>query len=206
MPDFSIEDSFTPNVCGLDEVGRGPLAGPVVAACVVIPPDIRALPFIAKIKDSKKLSKPKLVELYKAITAHCPYRLHAASVEDIDGLNILHASMMAMAEAIRAMECDIAHALVDGNRLPPNLSVPATAVVKGDHVSTTIAAASIVAKVTRDRIMADLAGEFPHYGWDRNAAYPTREHLEAIELHGITPHHRRSFGPVKRYLERVQAV
>ncbi len=199
MPDFSLEDAIDGVVCGLDEVGRGPLAGPVVAACVVVPDDVRGMEFVGSLRDSKKLSKKKLVALHALITAHCPYAAVRVEAEEIDRVNILQASLLAMARSLEQMDVRIDHALVDGNKLP-DVPCPATAVIKGDNVSSSIAAASIVAKVTRDRIMADLAVEHPHYGWERNAAYPTKEHLDALKVHGVTMHHRRSFAPVKRAL------
>ena len=199
MADFSIEDQYEGIVCGLDEVGRGPLAGPVVAACVVIPHEKRTLNFIADIKDSKKVSVKKREELYQLITSHFPYALSAISPQEIDELNILQASLTAMKRAHDKID-GITHALVDGNKVP-KLSSLAIPVIKGDQKSKTIAAASIIAKVYRDRIMQKLANEHPHYGWERNAGYPTAEHRQALLVHGITPHHRRSFAPVRKILE-----
>ncbi len=202
MPDFSLEDNIEGKVCGLDEVGRGPLAGPVVAACVYIPNDVRALPFTLELKDSKKLSKPKLAELYELIIAHCPYAISEMSPVVIDEVNISQASLRAMAEALSGMPLPLDHALVDGNRMPQGLICPATTVIKGDNVSSSIAAASIVAKVHRDRIMKKLAEEHPYYGWESNAGYPSPQHLAGIDAHGITPHHRKSFAPVRNFIER----
>lgn len=201
-PDFSIENQLEGMPCGLDEVGRGPLSGAVVAACVLIPPHLRALPFVSEIRDSKKLSFAKLEKLYDAITENFPYSIAEISPQEIDEINILQASLKAMCIASENIK-SATHALVDGNKLP-KLSIPATAVVKGDAKSVSIAAASIVAKVHRDRLMTRLAVEYPHYGWERNVGYPTAEHLAAIERHGITPHHRRSFAPVRRYLQNIQ--
>lgn len=198
MPDFSFENEIGGLVCGIDEVGRGPLAGPVVTACVYVPDDVREFGFIQQIQDSKKLSKPKLLELYVLIKEHCTVGIGQCSPAEIDELNILWATMEAMKRAYLDMGREYDHALIDGNRIPPEMPCPATAVVKGDGRSVSIAAASIVAKVTRDQIMAELGREYPQYGWERNAAYPTKEHKVAIEAHGVTPHHRRSFGPVKR--------
>ncbi len=200
MPDLSLERSISGPVCGLDEVGRGPLAGPVVAACVVIPEECYALPFIAGIKDSKKLSAAKLENLFTLITDHFPHAVAEISVTEIDKINILQASMKAMSKACRALPAAPVHALVDGNRCP-DLPCPAQAVIKGDNISTSIAAASILAKVTRDRLMAELAREHPYYGWERNVGYPSKEHLEAINRHGITPHHRKSFAPIRNFIE-----
>lgn len=201
MPDFSCEEAMSgARVCGIDEVGRGPLAGPVVAACVFIPEGRRTDPFIQHIQDSKKLSKPKLAHTRTWIEEHCIYGIGMASVEEIDTRNILNASLLAMERSLAATGELFNHALIDGNRIPANLPCPATAVIKGDSRSRSIAAASILAKTTRDALMTDLAKAHPHYGWERNAAYPTREHLIAITQHGITPHHRKSFGPVKKHL------
>lgn len=201
MPDFSMEDEYDGLACGLDEVGRGPLAGPVVAACVYIAPERRDLPFVTEIRDSKKLSRAKLDLLYEQICGHFSFGVAACSPGEIDDLNILWASMRAMERAYEAMPAPLPYALVDGNRLPRALPCAARAVVKGDGLSVSIAAASIVAKVTRDRMMEALAKEHPCYGWERNVGYPTREHLEAIQNYGVTEYHRKSFGPVRKFLE-----
>lgn len=204
-PDFFYEDLHDGPVCGLDEVGRGPLAGPVVAACVHIPYALRNLEFVPDIRDSKTLSKQKLEYLYACITQNFIWSVAEVGPREIDAINILQASLKAMAMAMQQSGQTYAHALVDGNRLP-NLPCPPTAIVKGDSHSVSIAAASIIAKVTRDRLMGALHLEFPVYGWDRNVGYPTHEHLESIARYGITPHHRRSFGPVRTYLERQISV
>ncbi|MCB9983972.1 MAG: ribonuclease HII [Rhodospirillales bacterium] len=226
MPDFSLENDFGGPVCGLDEVGRGPLAGPVVAACVYIPDELRALPFVCEIRDSKALSEKRLAALYEQITGHFVWAVAEKSPAEIDEINILQASLRAMEEAFLLMSSllsetnggsfpnmldqrslDFArndnkewYALVDGNKLPPGLPCPAMAVVKGDDKSVSIAAASIVAKVTRDRLMRALHQEYPHYGWDSNVGYPSKAHLAGIERYGITQHHRKSFGPVKNFI------
>ena len=207
--DFSLENAHDGIVCGLDEVGRGPLAGPVVAACVYIPPESRDLKFIEYIKDSKKLYESKRTLIFTDINKHCHVGIAECSPAEIDELNILWASMKAMKRAYMNMAAEMAaksgltpnFALIDGNRLPPDMPCAAQSVVKGDAKSKSIAAASIIAKVTRDRYMAEIADAHPHYGWESNSAYPTKQHLEAIEAHGITEHHRKSFGPVRRYLE-----
>lgn len=203
--DFSLENKHEGIVCGLDEVGRGPLAGPVVAACVYIPPEMRDLQFINIIKDSKKLSDKKRILAFEEINKYCAVGIGECSPAEIDELNILWASMEAMKRAYADM-CDASGliptlALVDGNRIPPDMTCSAEAVVKGDAKSKSIAAASIIAKVTRDRYMSEIAAEYPHYGWESNSAYPTKQHLEAINIHGITPYHRKSFGPVRKFLE-----
>lgn len=204
--DFSLEEQYNGLVCGLDEVGRGPLAGPVVAACAVIPKEMRSLEFIVHIKDSKKVAPKKREMLYDAITEHFPYAISILSPEEIDEHNILQASLLAMTKAhdeVVSSGITLKHALVDGNKLPI-MATPASAIVKGDGKSKTIAAASIIAKVYRDRIMQGLAVEFPNYGWERNAGYPTKQHREALLKFGVTPHHRRSFAPVRRILESTQ--
>lgn len=207
MADFSLENTHDGLVCGIDEVGRGPLAGPVVAACVHIPSPIRTYEFIKQIQDSKKLSKSKLLTVRTDIIAHCPYGIGLCTPEEIDELNILWASMLAMRRAFddfkrKISSSDDIHCLVDGNRIPKDLPAPASAIVKGDSKSKSIAAASILAKVHRDQIMQDLADSHPEYGWAKNAAYPTKEHLQALQIHGITKHHRKSFKPVKALLSQ----
>lgn len=202
MPDFSLEQSISGNVCGLDEVGRGPLAGPVVAACVYVPEEAYALPFVSEIKDSKKLSKTKLAELYALITEHFTHAICEVSPQEIDQINILQASLLAMKNAYTQVSCTaLHHALVDGRQIPKGLPCGATPVIKGDNISTSIAAASVIAKVHRDRTMKKLAEAHPHYGWESNAGYPSPQHLAAIDVHGITEHHRKSFAPVKNFLE-----
>ncbi|MCC6598264.1 MAG: ribonuclease HII [Alphaproteobacteria bacterium] len=199
-PDFCLEDGFNGPVCGLDEVGRGPLAGPVVAACVHIPEDSRTLPFVPRIRDSKKLSTIKLGELNTLIRQHCLWSIAEIGPEEIDEINILQASLKAMRLACAGAGQTFAHALVDGNRTPHALPCPASAIIGGDARSISIAAASIIAKAHRDALMRELHAQHPYYGWDRNAGYPTAEHREAIMRHGITRHHRRSFGPVRGYI------
>ncbi|MGH1376849.1 MAG: ribonuclease HII [Alphaproteobacteria bacterium] len=202
MTDFSLEEEHTGTVCGLDEVGRGPLAGPVVAACVVIPKGKRTLDFIADIQDSKKLSLKKREHLYQKITEHFPYAISEISPKEIDEINILQASLQAMKTAFNEIQ-DIDHALVDGNKAP-DLSCPTTTVIKGDAKSKTIAAASIIAKVHRDRVMQNLANRHPHYGWANNSGYPTKQHREALIEYGITEHHRKTFAPVRKIIESQQ--
>lgn len=204
MADFSYEDGYEGIVCGVDEVGRGPLCGPVVAACVVIPKDKRDMDFIADIKDSKKLSAQKREALYDKIIAHFPHAIAAISPQEIDEINILQASLKAMKIACETIP-HLDHALIDGNKAPA-LSCTHTTIVKGDSKSKSIAAASILAKVYRDRLMHKLHQEFPDYGWMNNAGYPTKEHRDALLTHGITKHHRRSFAPVRKIIESLQKV
>ena len=193
VPDFDREGRLPQPVAGVDEAGRGSWAGPVIAAAVVLDP--ARIP--DGLDDSKKLSPSRRTQLMARLMDAALTGVGSADVGDIDRLNILEATMLAMARAVDALPVAPAHALIDGNRVP-KLACPATAVVRGDAASLSIAAASIVAKVTRDRIMADLARSFPDYGWQRNAGYGTREHARALEHLGSTPHHRRSFSPVSR--------
>ena len=195
MPDMSLEQQAAGPVAGVDEVGRGPLAGPVMAAAVVIPPAAAALLIDAGLDDSKRLSAKKRRALYQILTKSCICAIGAGSIADIERLNILGASMLAMRRAVLALPVTPALALVDGNRLP-DIPCPASAIVGGDGISLSIAAASVVAKVVRDRAMAALAARYPGYGWERNAGYGTREHQEALRRFGATPHHRQSFAPV----------
>lgn len=200
MPDFSfetdaIENGTTP-VAGVDEVGRGPLSGPVVAAAVILNPD--NIP--AGLADSKKLTAKRREALFDLIVETSQYHVAEASVEEIDQINILNASLLAMRRALDGLPRLPALALIDGNRLPPDLPYPGNAIVKGDDRSLSIAAASIIAKVTRDRLMASLAVEFPGYGWENNAGYGTKQHLMGLNRLGVTPHHRVSFKPVHNIL------
>lgn len=201
-PDLSIEGAFGGPVCGIDEAGRGPLAGPVVAACVHIPESAKPLPFWREVRDSKALSAKKRAILEAQIRESGFFGIGTASPEEIDGLNIHHATLLAMRRACEAMNDNFrlapAAVLVDGKFVPPGLPCEAKAVVKGDSLSLSIAAASIVAKTVRDRLMAALHEQFPAYGWARNAGYGTAEHLAALRTHGVTIHHRRSFAPVAK--------
>ncbi len=234
-PDPDFDPGFPGPVCGLDEVGRGPLAGPVVAACVHIPESAQDLPFWQEVKDSKKLSPKARDRLFDLIRAHASYGIAECSVAEIDRMNILQASLHAMTRAYAAMTTRressfprrresfsamppedprfhgddnnvlisaprMATALIDGNQSPKDLPCPTQCIVKGDSKSRSIAAASILAKVTRDRLMITLAKDYPAYGWEKNMGYPAPAHLEALRLHGPTPHHRTSFAPIKHAL------
>ena len=200
MPDYSVERMLyargAREIAGVDEAGRGPLAGPVTAAAVVL--DANALP--SGINDSKKLGPKARDRLLEEIVASAKVSVAHASVEEIDKLNILHASLLAMERAVAGLSGTPDHVLIDGNVVPGSLGCSATALVKGDARSLSVAAASIAAKIARDRIMEDLAREFPGYGWERNAGYPTKAHREALAVLGITPHHRRSFKTVRELL------
>lgn len=196
MPDLSHEQATGGRVAGIDEAGRGPWAGPVVAAAVVL--NREAIP--AGLNDSKKLSAKKRDQLFEQINATAQVGIGQASVDEIDQRNILNATYLAMTRAVAALPTLPDHLLIDGNQLPDDLPCPAEAVIKGDGKSLSIAAASIIAKVTRDRIMANLARSFPAYGWERNAGYGTAQHREALNLVGVSPHHRRSFAPIHRLM------
>lgn len=205
-PDFSFEAAALARglspVCGVDEVGRGPLAGPVTAAAVILDP--ARIP--AGLGDSKTLSSTKRERLFAEIMATAQVSVAHASVDEIDTLNILRASHLAMERAVAGLATPPAHALIDGNLIPAGLKGRAEAIVKGDAKSLSIAAASIIAKVTRDRIMVDLAQQHPGYGWEANAGYPTKEHLAALLNLGVTPWHRRSFRPVHNILYQELSV
>ncbi len=192
MPDFSIEDSYNGIIAGVDEAGRGPWAGPVVAAAVII--NKNSVP--KGINDSKKLTALKREKLYEEIISSCHFGVGIASVEEIDSLNILNASMLAMQRAFANLPVAADIVLVDGNKAP-DLKVKAIPIIKGDSISISIAAASIIAKVTRDRMMLSLAAQFPYYAWERNSGYGTKAHQDGIKFNGITMHHRKSFKPIQ---------
>lgn len=200
MPDFSIESGHSGIIAGVDEAGRGPLAGPVIAAAVILDPN-RLHPSIA---DSKKLSAKNREEIHAFLLEHARTGVGAASVEEIDRLNILQASLLAMQRAVAALGIAPDIALIDGNKAP-TLACKTLAVVKGDCKSLSIAAASIVAKVTRDQLMCELARECPGYGWEKNAGYGTSAHYDGLALRGVTIHHRRSFAPIRQLLEAAAA-
>jgi ribonuclease HII len=201
MPDFKIERQCQGLVCGIDEAGRGPLAGPVVAAAVIL--DSRRFPKTLRdgLDDSKVLTREQREACYRALR-RCAARgaarigVGAASTLEIDRVNILRAALLAMARAVAVLGVRPDTALVDGSISPP-LSCAVRTVVRGDGLSFSIAAASVVAKVTRDRIMRGLAPRYPGYGWETNVGYATQEHGEAIRRLGVTCHHRRSFAPVR---------
>jgi ribonuclease HII len=201
MPDFRIESELGGVVAGLDEVGRGPFAGPVVAAAVILDPARLAPRLRRELDDSKKVrpaARRALADMVRqqAERGEAAIGIGIAEVAEIDRLNILNATFLAMVRAHEALGRSSDWALVDGNRPPPGLPCPVRCLVGGDGISLSVAAASVVAKVHRDALMADLADRFPGYGWERNAGYGTREHRDALIRLGVTPHHRRSFAPV----------
>ncbi len=195
-PDLSLENEYSGAIAGIDEVGRGPFAGPVVAAAVVLDPN--NIP--EGIQDSKKLSLKKREILFDQIMQHAKVGIGSASVTEIDQLNILQATFIAMRRAVGSLPIAPDVALVDGNK-DPDLGIKTRTIVKGDSKSLSIAAASIVAKVTRDREMLTLSKTYPHYGWEKNAGYGTAEHRKGLSLFGVTPQHRRSFAPIRKILE-----
>lgn len=203
LPNFEFETKLHKqgyqNVAGVDEVGRGPLAGPVYAAAVILGPG--KIP--TGLNDSKKLSGKNRNSVLESILEYADVSIASASEREIEQINILQASHLAMVRAVAGLKKKPDYVLVDGNLIPQDLRIPATAVIKGDARSLSIAAASIVAKVKRDLVMSDLAQHYPGYGWEKNAGYPTTEHLKALQDLGVTPHHRRTFKPVHNILYQV---
>lgn len=185
-------------VGGVDEVGRGPLIGPVVTACVVLPHDF----VLEGLTDSKKLTEKKREQFYDYIVEHAVcVKIGMCSPERIDEINIYQASREAMIEAIEkvAKEIPLGHVLVDA--MPMDIDIDTTSIIKGDAKSITIAAASVIAKVTRDRMMIELDHKYPMYGFGKHKGYPTKQHLEAIETYGLIEGYRKTYGPVKKILE-----
>lgn len=205
MPTFDPEDQLGPWVAGVDEAGCGPWAGPVVAGAVLFDRSQVNLadPFFKIVNDSKTLSKKTRHVLFDYLSQGNGKCLHVgigmATVAEIDKINIRQAALLAMTRAVENLKIPPQGVVADGLYCP-KINLPAKAWVKGDSLSFSIAAASIVAKVTRDHLMEKLAQEHPVYGWDRNAGYGTKDHQVAIEIHGITPHHRTSFAPIKRWV------
>lgn len=194
MPDFSFEKEANINgyklVCGVDEAGRGPLAGPVCAAAVILPLEVE----INGLNDSKKLTEKKREELFPIILKKAvSYSISFASVEEIEQYNILGATFIAMNRAINGLDIKPDFALIDGNRTPTDCPVPTKTVVKGDYLSMSIAAASVLAKVSRDRLMLELDEKYPMYNFKKHKGYGTKEHIELIRRYGVSECHRPSF-------------
>lgn len=194
MPDMSLESKLRDGgfraVCGVDEAGRGPLAGPVSAAAVILPENCD----IDGLNDSKKLTERKREELFDIIKEKAiAYGIAFASVEEIDKFNILNATFLAMNRAIEALQMPADFALIDGNRIPKDIKIPCETVIKGDAKSSSIAAASVLAKVTRDRLMLSLDSEYPQYNFKKHKGYGTKDHRELIIKHGPCKIHRISF-------------
>lgn len=199
-PNFELEQALLERghirIAGVDEVGRGPLAGPVVAAAVILNP--KDIP--EGLNDSKKLTAKRRAALDAEIRSSAEFAIAEATVAEIDEINILRASHLAMVRAVEALTPAPDFLLIDGNMIPRGMKIPSQAVVKGDARSVSIAAASILAKNWRDQVMVDLAQQHPGYGWETNAGYPSKQHKEALQNLGVTPHHRRSFKPVHNIL------
>lgn len=205
MPSWEMEDKYSGVVCGIDEAGRGPWVGPVAAGAVAflnrkINPEL-----LKNLDDSKKLSAAKREKLYdlildEASAGHLIYGIGLASAAEIDRLNILQATFLAMQRAAQQLTPAPTQALIDGNRLPSQFICPTACCIGGDGKSYSIAAASILAKVYRDRLMQKLAHQYPYYGFEKNAGYGTKDHIEGIRQHGLTPEHRQSYKPIKNYL------
>lgn len=206
MPDFSFENLYKGIVVGIDEAGRGPWAGPVAAGAVVIQDQALSELLLKELNDSKKLSAKKREILYKELLSEqskgklC-IGIGLASCCEIDELNILQATFLAMKRAVDNLPIKPDVALVDGNQTPKCLDCKIKTVIKGDAKSMSIAAASIVAKVFRDRLMSELAEKYPYYGFEKNAGYGTAAHIEGLKTHGITPEHRKSYKPIQKLMK-----
>lgn len=206
MPDFEIENSLDCLVAGIDEAGRGPWAGPVVAGAVVVMDKNLADELINGLDDSKKLSAKKREKLYNLLfeeekAGKVSIGIGEASAQEIDDVNILQATFLAMKRAAEKLKVKPEAAIIDGNQNPKNFPCKTKTVVKGDARSMSISAASIVAKVYRDRLMAELAQKYPYYGFEKNAGYGTKVHIEGLNAYGITPEHRKSYKPIQAYLK-----
>lgn len=205
MPDWKIEDGHRGLICGIDEAGRGPWAGPVVAGAAVFLTREVSPELLAQLNDSKKLSAKKREYLYEFLwqeeqAGHILCGIGEASAAEIDELNILQATFMAMRRAVENLPQKPDIALIDGNRLPKDFPCANECFIGGDGRSYSIAAASILAKVYRDRLMSEMAKQYPHYGFEKNAGYGTKAHIEGLRQYGVTPQHRRSYRPIKEFL------
>ena len=199
MPDFSVEDKKRQldfnNIAGVDEAGRGPWAGPVYSAIVIL--NRNCIP--EGINDSKKISEKKRIKLYEEILINHKYGIGCASPDEIDQLNILEATFLSMRRALENLIIKPDYILVDGN-LSPNFNIPHESIIKGDSISMSIAAASIIAKVERDKFMLNIDNEHPEYKWKKNKGYGTKDHQNALNAHGVTKYHRKSFSPIRKIL------
>jgi len=205
MPDFSLENECNGLVCGIDEAGRGPWVGNVVAGAVIILDKNLSPELLNNLNDSKKISKTKREKLYDLLRAEekagkIRIGIGEATPQEIDDNNILQATFMAMKRATENLQIKPDISLIDGNRSPKNFISPTKAIIKGDSKSYSISAASIVAKVYRDKQMEELAKKYPYYGFERNAGYGTKDHIEGIKKYGIIPEHRKSYKPIKEFL------
>ncbi|OWZ24939.1 ribonuclease HII [Wolbachia endosymbiont of Wuchereria bancrofti] len=191
-PDFTLENKLSGVIAGVDEVGRGPLAGPVISAAVVF---TNRDTIIEGINDSKKLTARNRQVLYEKIISVAKFGIGIASVAEINSYNILQATKLSMERALVNLGIELDYVLVDGNQ-PPKVKWQVKSIVKGDSLSVSVAAASIVAKVTRDQLMQELHNQYPEYNWYKNKGYGTKGHIDAINLYGVTEHHRKSFAPI----------
>ena len=207
MPDFDIENAYSDVVVGIDEAGRGPWAGPVVAGAVVILDKNISSFLLDNLDDSKKLSPKKREMLYNELFSeqekgHVCIGIGEASCQEIDEKNILQATFLAMKRATEKLKISPKFAIIDGNRTPKEFVCPTRAVVKGDAKSFSISAASIVAKVYRDKKMKEMAKLYPYYGFEKNAGYGTADHIAGLKKYGITPEHRKSYKPIKEIIDK----
>ena len=206
MPNFELEDSFAGAVAGVDEAGRGPWVGPVVAGCVFFVNRNVDAKLLENLNDSKKISKKKREMLFdllhiEAEKGNVLIGIGEASAKEIDEINILNASFLAMKRAVENAKIKPDMVLIDGNREPKDFDYKTKAVIKGDAKSYSISGASILAKVYRDRLMEDMAKKYPYYGFEKNAGYGTKAHIEGLEKYGVTPEHRKSYAPIKAFLK-----
>lgn len=210
MPDFEIENSINKLTAGIDEAGRGPWAGPVVAGAVIIKDRNLNSELLDGLDDSKKLSAKKREKLYNLLfeeekNGKLAVGIGQASAEEIDKLNILQATFLAMKRAVEKLNVTPEFAIIDGNQTPKDFPCGVKTVVKGDSKSMSISAASIAAKVYRDRLMCELAEKYPHYGFEKNAGYGTKLHIDGLAEYGVTPEHRKSYRPIQEILNKTAA-
>ena len=203
--DFDLENYFGKKVVGIDEVGRGPLAGPVLAAAVYIDRSLwkyylKKYPTLSEINDSKKMSKKNRNKIYNVLTKIISYGIGASSVKEIDKKNILQATLIAMERAYKSLNINAEFVIVDGINIP-KINTKVKAIKNGDNKSISIASASIIAKVLRDKLMEKLSNKYPRFFWEQNSGYGTKKHIENIKIFGITPHHRKSFKPILKMIK-----
>lgn len=207
MPSFLYEDQHQGKIVGIDEAGRGPWVGPVVAGAVIFLSRDVSPYLLNHLTDSKKLSPKRREELFDLITEESQkgnicYGIGEASASEIDKLNILQATFLAMKRAVSALPFLPDFAIIDGNRLPKEFICPAQSLIKGDFLSYSVAAASVMAKVTRDRQMQEMAQIYPGYGFEKNAGYGTKEHILGLQKYGVTPQHRQSYKPIRELISK----
>ncbi len=208
MPDWKYENKYSGYVCGIDEAGRGPWVGPVVAGAVIFINRNVDKEILDNLNDSKKLSACKRERLYdlllkEAENGNLVYGIGEASAVEIDKFNILQATFLAMKRAVEKLKIKPQNALIDGNRLPKDFMCSCECIIKGDALSYSISAASILAKVYRDNLMKSMALKYPGYGFEKNAGYGTKDHIEGLKKYGVTPEHRKSYRPIKELLQNA---